>query len=131
MSTRAEATFDIDDWQEAAYDEADGTKLSRTRVTKTFQGDVQGQSTAELLMAVARAGSMAYVSFERIIGSVHGRAGSFILEHVASSAGDTPSATWRVMPSSGTGDLSTIRGAAFIGGQPGERHTFTLDYELD
>ena len=131
MSTRAEGTFDIDDWQEAAYDEADGTKLSRTRVTKTFQGDVQGQSTAELLMAIARAGSMAYVGFERIVGSVHGRAGSFILEHVASTAGESPSATWRVLPNSGTGELNTIRGAAFIGGQPGERHTFTLEYELD
>ena len=50
MSRQASGTFDIDSWEEQPYDERDGVKLSRTRVTKTFHGEIEGQSTAELLM---------------------------------------------------------------------------------
>jgi len=51
--THATATFDVDSWEEEPYDEAEGARLVRTRVAKTFHGDVKGTSTAELLMAHA------------------------------------------------------------------------------
>ena len=38
---------------EEPYDERDGVRLSRTRVVKTFRGEIEGESTAELLMALA------------------------------------------------------------------------------
>lgn len=72
MRTMAKATFEIDSWEEAPYDEKEGVKLTRTRVTKTFHGEVEGQSTAELLMAYAQEGSAAYVGFERVVGTVQG-----------------------------------------------------------
>jgi len=87
MSTSATGTFEIDGWDEKPYDEREGTRLTRTRVTKTFHGDIEGESTAELLMAYgAMEGSAAYVGFERIVGSVNGRKGSFVLHHNASGA---------------------------------------------
>lgn len=51
MSDRATGTFTIDSWEAEPYDERDGTKLTRTRATKTFHGKIVEQSTAELLMA--------------------------------------------------------------------------------
>jgi hypothetical protein len=84
MSQQATGTFEIEDWDERPYDEHEGTKLTRTHVTKTFHGDVRGTSTAELLMAYgAVEGSAAYASFERIVGSVDGRSGGFVLHHTA------------------------------------------------
>jgi Protein of unknown function (DUF3224) len=49
MSERATASFDITTWDEEPYDERDGVRLSRTRVVKAFRGEIEGESTAELL----------------------------------------------------------------------------------
>lgn len=131
MTTRATGSFEITSWEPHPYDEADGATLTRTRVAKTFHGEIEGVSTAELLMATARNGSMAYVGFERLTVRVHGRAGTFVLHHnaIASAAGQ--SATWTILPDSGTGELATIRGAAQITVEPDGGHTFILDYDLD
>lgn len=39
MSTHAAGTFEIESWEEEPYDEREGAKLTRTRLTKTFRGD--------------------------------------------------------------------------------------------
>jgi hypothetical protein len=131
VSTRATATFTIDSWDAQPYDELEGVTLARTRVTKTFSGDVAGTSTAELLMAGTPTGSAAYVGLERITASVHGRAGTFVLHHSATAtAGGEQSASWMVVPDSATGALRGLRGAARIAATPDGGHAFTLDYEL-
>ena len=133
MGTHAAGTFEIDSWEEEPFDEREGARLTRTRLTKTFYGDVGGESTAELLMAyAAEEGSAAYVGFERLVGSVHGRSGSFVLHHTASSGGTSgePSATSSVVPGSGTGELRGLRGEARIINEPDGGHSFELDYVL-
>ena len=130
MSQRATATFDLDTWKEEPYDDLDGTKLTRSRVTKTFHGDVEGRSIVELLMAYASEGSGAYCGLERIVGTVHGRPGSFILQHVAVSSRSGQTTSWAVVPDSGTGELRGMEGTGEIGREPGGAHTFTLDYDL-
>ncbi len=131
MPTRATSTFVIDTWVEEPGDEREGVKLSRTRVTKTFRGEFEGQSTADLLMAYAQNGSAAYVGFERIVGRLAGRSGSFVLQHNASSARGAQSATWTVVPDSGTGELRGILGEGRITVEPDGGHTFTLDYDFE
>src|SRR5918997_1883942 len=133
MGTHAAGTFEIDSWEEEPFDEREGARLTRTRLTKTFYGDVGGESTAELLMAyAAEEGSAAYVGFERLVGSVHGRSGSFVLHHTASSGvtSGEPSATSSVVPGSGTGELRGLRGEARIINEPDGGHSFELDYVL-
>ncbi len=89
MSPSVTGPFEIETWNEKPYGEQEGAMLIRTRLTKTFHGDVEGQSTAELLMAYAAVeGSAAYISFEPAVGRVvHGQSGNFVLLHSASSAG--------------------------------------------
>lgn len=131
MTTQATGTFTIDTWEEEPYDEQDGIRLSRTRVTKTFHGQIEGHSTAELLMAYVQGNPGAYVGFERIVAHVHDRSGSFVLHHNASNARGVQSASWSIVQDSGTGDLTGLRGEARITLEPDGRHTFTLDYDLD
>lgn len=131
MSIRATSTFDIDIWDATPYDEGEGATLTRTRVTKTFHGEIEGQSTAELLMASTPEGSAAYVGFERIMGRVGDRSGSFVLHHNAVAAHGSQSASWTVLPDSGTGELRGLSGTATITQEPGGGHTFTLDYDFD
>lgn len=130
MNTRANAAFDIKSWDEETFDESEGVKLTRTRVVKLFRGDLEGESSAELLMAYLE-GSSAYLGLERFTGSVHGRSGSFVLKHDALMSGDVPSASWLVVPGSGSGELRSLRGEARIDKEPGGGHSFTLDYRFD
>jgi len=130
MSERATASFEITAWDEQPYDERDGVKLSRTRVVKAFRGEIEGDSTAELLMVLAGEDSAAYVGIERVSGRVNGREGSFVYTHTATAAGGTQAADWPVVAGSGTGELAGISGRIRIDNLPDGGHVFTLDYEL-
>jgi hypothetical protein len=127
---RAESTFVIDSWEPTPLEEQEGSTLTRTRVTKTFEGEIKATSTAELLMAQAQEGSAAYVGFERIVGSVNGKAGTFLLHHSATMTKSSQWATWTVVPDSGTGELTGLSGEGHITQEPGGGHTFTLEYDL-
>ncbi|MEO7803747.1 MAG: DUF3224 domain-containing protein [Actinomycetota bacterium] len=126
----ATSDFVIDSWDEEPYDEQDGSKLTRTRITKTFSGEVEGTSTAEALMAYAQDGSVAYVGFERIVGAVGGLKGSFVLHHSATMSKAGQSTSWSVVPDSGSGELVGLVGRAEIAKSPDGQHIFTLDYEV-
>jgi len=121
--------FVIDTWEPDTYDERDGVALTRTRVGKTFRGEIEGTSTAELLMSVCKDGSAAYVGIERIEARVRGRAGSFVLIHHAIAGDGAQTATWSVAPGSGAGELRGLRGTATIGDGPDGGHSFILDYD--
>lgn len=96
-------------------------------MTKTFRGDVEGESTTDLLMASgAEEGSAAYAGFER----VHGRSGSFVLHHSATMERGEGKAAWSVVPGSGTGGLRGLRGEATISAALDGGHSFALDYDL-
>ena len=131
MPTRAVTTFEITAWDETTYAEpTDGPKLSRATVRKTFQGDLTGESTAELLMSQAPDGAAGYVAMERVVGRIGERSGSFDVQHCATQGGADPQAFWFVVPGSGTGDLRGLRGTVTY--QHDERGaTFTLDYDFD
>jgi uncharacterized protein DUF3224 len=125
--THATSTFTIDSWEQATWDEAEGGTLSRARVTKTFTGDLEGTSVAELLFAQAPVEeSRAYVGFERVTGRLDGREGTFVLHHTAGASG----ISWTILPDSGTAALHSITGTAHIDIAPDGTHTLTLDYDI-
>ena len=123
---RAESTFVIDNWDGAPYDTEPGAELARAHVTKTFQGDLQGTSTVEILSATTAAGPAAYVGLERFHCALHGRTGTFVLHHSAGASGTT----WTVVLGSGTSELTGLSGSGQIERHEDGSHTFSLDYEL-
>ena len=129
--TRATATFEITLWEETPYDApADGAKLSRATVRKTFRGDVEGESRAELVMCQAADGTgLAYTAIERFVGRVGGRVGSFVVQHGATPQGDGSRALGGVVAGAGTGELANLRGEVAYR-HDDEGVTFTLDYEF-
>ena len=55
MSQRATATFRITGWDETPYDDIDDApKLTRASATKTFAGDIEGNSTVEYLVPLLK-----------------------------------------------------------------------------
>ncbi|OLT10725.1 hypothetical protein BJF78_05360 [Pseudonocardia sp. CNS-139] len=129
--TTTTGRFDLTSWDEDAIDEQDGAKRVRVRNTKTFEGGLAGSSTAEILQVFAPDGAAAYVGIERVTADVDGRKGAFVLRHSAVGAADG-SGDFRVdvVPGTGSGDLTGLRGElAIVRADDGE-HTYTFDYEF-
>jgi hypothetical protein len=116
--------------EEPPYDDRDGTVLGRIHITRTFEGDLQGESSAELLTARTKAGSAAYLALDRVAGRLGDRSGSFVLSHhgTVSSSGGANAAS--VVPDSGTGELAGLRGRGSISVDDDGTHRLALDYEF-
>lgn len=127
---RASATFVNTSYDEESYDDRDGTVLGRIHIARTFDGDLEGESSAELLTARTELGSTAYLALDRIAGRLGGRSGSFVLSHhgTVSAAGAATAAS--VVPDSGTGELAGLRGRGEISVADDGTHTLTLEYEF-
>lgn len=113
MSDRAVANFKIASWDQTPYDEsAEGPKLARATVKKTFEGDLEGESTAELLMCGGgeEGRGAGYIASERIVGKLAGRSGSFVIQHGGIVGDGEPRSFGNIVPDSGTGELAGIHG---------------------
>lgn len=128
--TRAEGTFTIDRFDaEPPYDDQDGVKLARAHITKTFAGDLVGNSETDII-TVHTENPAAYAGIERFEGMMRGRKGGFVLQHNAAGEKGVPWMTWKIVETTGTGELAGIRGAGqIIIGSDGS-HSYSLDYDL-
>ena len=107
---KATGSFTIKAWDEQPWAEVEGApKLTQARVTTTYTGDLEGEGTAQLLMVYDGADA-AYSGYERVAGSLDGRAGSFVLRLGGGFEGGAARTTWTVVGGSGTGDLTGLQG---------------------
>jgi hypothetical protein len=95
---------------------SDGTTLGHMLFKKVFSGDLDATSTVHMLSAVSKTvkGSAAYVAIEWVTGSLHGRAGSFVLHHTGTMDKGAQSLSIQVVPDSATGALIGLRGGYSI-----------------
>jgi hypothetical protein len=126
------ATFEVTGWEEIPYDEpAQGPKLSRVTVHKQFRGALEGESTAELLTAVAASGR-GYVASEGFSGTVDGRRGTVVFQHGGLDDGRDSSTFGQIVPGSGTGELEGLAGQiTYQHDESGARVTLRLRTTLD
>jgi hypothetical protein len=130
MASTINATFAVESWDESPFDEATGLpKLTRATVTKQFSGEIDGQSATEWLMAYAEDGSATFVGLERIRGTVAGRTGSVVLQHVGTFDDGAAKASLTVVPRSGTDELRTASGHGSFVADPSGSMTLELTFE--
>ena len=131
MATRATATFEITGWEQTAYGEDAGPPLARATVKKTFRGDLEGRSTAELLMCGGpEGGGAGYLAQEVVTGTLAGRPGSFVVQHGGIRGRGMQRAFGSIVPGSATGKLRGLAGTAeFSHDERGA--VLTLDYEFE
>ena len=111
MKVHLVAKFDVEKWDESPFDDRiDVPKVTRALVIKRYSGDIEGSSTTEWLMAYGEDGSARFVGLERISGSVTGREGSLVLQHVGSYEGGVAKGDLEVLQGGCSGALQS-RGA--------------------
>lgn len=130
MTTRATGPFDVKLAPQPLSDVAAATGLARMSLDKVFHGDLDATSQGEMLSAMGGVkGSAAYVALERVTGTLHGRTGSFALQHTGVMDRGTPSLVVNVVPDSGTGALTGLTGTMSIH-VDGKAHSYVFDYTL-
>ena len=125
------ATFKIVSWDEDSFDESeDELKLTQAHVKKSFHGDLSGTGNLMYVMTYLSSGVASFLGFEKVVGSLGGRAGSFVLRHTGSYDGEKATAEYEVVPGSGTDELAGLSGTGGFSAGHAEEHEMTLEYEV-
>ncbi len=130
MVTRASGTFDVKLSPLAPNDKAANSPVGRMSIDKQFHGDLEGTSKGEMLSAMTEVkGSAGYVAIEQVSGTLHGRRGTFVLQHSGTMTRGAPQLSVTVVPDSGTGQLMGLAGKMSIKIKNGQ-HSYEFEYTL-
>jgi hypothetical protein len=132
MNSLATGTFELTMSPESPYDLNEGASIGRVSIKKKFSGDLQASSTVEMIGARSLLvnDSAGYVAIERVTGSLHGKNGSFVLQHSGTMTRGKGELRVSVVPDSGTGQLKGLSGRMTIEISDGN-HSYGFDYALD
>jgi hypothetical protein len=132
MTAAAAGRFEVKSWDEAPYAEMPGgRKLTRASVTQRFSGDIEGDGSVEWLMFYRPDGTATFLGLQRVVGTISGRRGSFVLETNGIYDGNEARASWSVVAGSGTDELQGLRGSGQYVAGHGSTADITLDYEIE
>ena len=105
--------------------------LGRHALDKIYTGDLEATASGEMLSAGGTVpGSAGYVAIERVTGSLHGKTGTFALQHNATMTRGAGALNIVVVPDSGTGELTGLSGNLSIE-ITGGKHGYVFEYALD
>ena len=129
MTERATGTFEVELTPQPLADGEADAALGRLAIAKQFYGDLTGTSRGEMLSVKTHLpDSAGYVATEKVTGTLHGRRGTFVLQHSATVNRGEHQLTIAVVPDSGTGELAGLSGLMTILIDAG--HRYVLEYAL-
>jgi hypothetical protein len=128
VTTHARGTFEVR--LNPQEDKGGDASVGRMSIAKQFHGDLEGTSKGQMLTAMTEVkGSAGYVAVERVTGTLHGRTGTFALQHSATMNRGVPQLSINVVPDSGTGQLVGLAGKFDIQIDAG-KHSYDFEYTL-
>ncbi|WP_233839856.1 DUF3224 domain-containing protein [Dyella sp. 2HG41-7] len=127
---QATGPFDVKLAPQPAAPGIEPANLGRMTIDKQFHGDLEATSLGEMLSAMGQVqGSAGYVAIERVSGTLHGKRGSFVLQHHGIMDRGVPQLSVMVVPDSGTDALTGLSGTMQIVIEQG-KHSYIFDYTL-
>jgi hypothetical protein len=130
VSLHAAGTFDVKISPLPPEDSTGGAAIGRYSIDKQFHGDLEGVSKGLMLGAGdPSTGTAGYVAMEYVTGTLHGRSGSFALQHMGTMDSGKFDLKVIVAPGSGKGELAGIQGTMTITNAAG-KHSYEFDYSL-
>lgn len=127
---KAKGTFEVKVLPLKTDENFDTGGFGRLALDKQFSGDIAGTSKGQMLAArTAVEGSAGYVALEKVSGTMHGRTGTFVLQHNGTMSHGTQEMRITVVPDSGTDELVGLTGTFTII-MVGEKHSYEFEYEI-
>ncbi|MEU1673691.1 DUF3224 domain-containing protein [Streptomyces roseifaciens] len=133
-ATQTTGHFTFADWKEHDVTPA-GTspKLAHATVTNSFSGGIEATgTTCEYSIVYVTEKTGTFTGLEILSGSLDGREGTFVVEERGSFGTDgTVYCSFEVVPGSGTGELTGLRGTGSFTAEHGAPSVpYTFAYEL-
>jgi hypothetical protein len=127
MPKHAKGSFDVTITPQETADEA---PVARMLLYKEFHGDLEAIAHGEMVAAhEPLTGAGVYVAIDRVVGTLHGKGGSFLIAHRGIRNAEGQELSIVIVPGSGTGQLAGITGT--LGIEIVEKqHSYTIDYTL-
>lgn len=130
LSQVAKGTFDVKVTAIALDGPEDNALFGRFSLEKQLQGDLEATGKGQMLTAATEIKtSAAYVAIERVEGALHGRRGSFALQHRGIMTAASQKLQITVVPDSGTGELVGLEGTFKVIIESG-KHFYEFEYDL-
>ena len=130
MAHRARGPFEVKLAPLPTYENVEGSPLGHLSIDKQFHGDLEATGKGEMLSAGGTVkGSAGYVAIERVQGTLHGKTGSFVLQHSGTMNRGVPGLVITVVPDTGTGELTGLAGTMAIVIEAGT-HSYDFDYTI-
>lgn len=108
----------------------EGSRLGRMSIDKQISGDLVATTSGQMLSAMTDTkGSAGYVAIERVVGTLQGRKGSFVLQHSGTMNRGAQALSVTVVPDSGTDELVGLQGDFKIIIE-GSEHRYEFGYSL-
>jgi hypothetical protein len=131
-STFTVTSFDPVDW---SPDIITGLPTGHANLLKTFTGAIQGRAVTQFSYSYDESSNTGtYLALESFEGLVDGLKGAVNVVHSSTvegrTAGTSSSEFFKIVPGSGTSELSGISGAGALWVEADGSHHFRLDYGL-
>ena len=118
--TQARTVITVRSSEAKPYDRSVSPALMEIDLRETFSGDLQADSTVRALQTQRDDRSASMVSMQRVDGELGGRRGTFVFQGSQTVTDGKITATWFVVPRSGTGRLTGLRGEGGFEGEFGK-----------
>ncbi|WP_418303991.1 DUF3224 domain-containing protein [Pandoraea faecigallinarum] len=130
VNVSAKGPFDVQLAPQPLSTVAEDTALGRLSLDKTYHGDLSATGKGEMLSFRSDTpGSAGYVAMETVRGTLHGRSGTFVLQHSCTMTRGVPTQSITVVPDSGTEALAGLTGSLVIDITDG-KHAYHFCYAL-
>ena len=126
----AKGTFEVTITPQPHQEGVGDPTVARMAIAKVFNGDMNGTGNGQMLAYRSSiSGSAGYVAMEKVQGRLNGRNGSFILQHNGTMNRGESRLSIRIVPDSGTDELSGIAGEMLLTIDQG-KHFYEFHYSL-
>ncbi len=131
MTRNIEGSFEVTSWSEeqtAGLEES--AKVSTATIGQRFSGGIEADTISDTVMTYHDDGTAEFVSYQRVVGRVDDKAGSFVLRGFGRYDGHEATTELEVVPGSARGELSGLAGRGVAVAPQGSTGTFRFDLEL-
>lgn len=134
MPERTTGHFTFTKWEEQAVSPSDaGPKLARASVVNAFTGGIESAATTcEYTLVYVTEKTGTFTGMQLFTGTLDGREGAFVIEERGTFDADgTVRCAFEVVPGSGTGGLTHLKGTGDFIAKHGEQSvSYTFHYDL-
>ena len=131
MADHAEGVFEVTSWSEEQAGGLEGTpKVTIASIGQHFTGGIEADTIVDTVMTYRPDGTAAFVGYQRVLGRLGDKTGSFVLQGVGTFDGKEARTALEVVDGSATDELAGLRGKGISVAPMGSTGTYSIDFEL-